>query len=64
MFIPGASKQTMDNLVKENARLRSLLKSHEGQTEKRSSEVSFDYEYLLISCFERQALNEAGGNVQ
>uniref|UniRef100_A0A0B6ZLP0 CCHC NOA-type domain-containing protein n=1 Tax=Arion vulgaris TaxID=1028688 RepID=A0A0B6ZLP0_9EUPU len=36
LFIPGASKQTLDNLAKENARLRTLLKSHEGQSGKES----------------------------
>ncbi|CAG5120537.1 unnamed protein product [Candidula unifasciata] len=38
LFVPGASKQTLDNLAKENARLRTLLKSHEAQASKKPSE--------------------------
>lgn len=40
LFVPGASKQTLDNLAKENARLRTLLKNHEAQANKKPSEVS------------------------
>lgn len=38
LYVPGASKQTLDNLARENARLRSQLKNSEGQTGKRSLE--------------------------
>ncbi|XP_059171564.1 putative uncharacterized protein MYH16 [Physella acuta] len=35
MFVPGASKQTLDNLARENARLRNLLKNTEVQAGKK-----------------------------
>ncbi|GFN88646.1 tnfaip3-interacting protein 2 [Plakobranchus ocellatus] len=38
LYVPGTSKQTLDNLARENARLRSLLKSAEHQTGKKPSE--------------------------
>ncbi|CAL1547678.1 unnamed protein product [Lymnaea stagnalis] len=38
VYVPGASKQTLDNLARENARLRSQLKNNEGQNGKRSLE--------------------------
>ena len=39
LFVPGASKQTLDNLARENARLRSQLRNSESQSDK---EVNFD----------------------
>nr|KAI8768540.1 hypothetical protein BgiMline_000563 [Biomphalaria glabrata] len=38
-FVPGASKQTLDNLARENARLRSQLKSGDSQTGKKPEEI-------------------------
>ena len=39
LFVPGASKKTLDNLARENARLRSQLRNSESQSDK---EVNFD----------------------
>lgn len=38
LYVPGTSKQTLDNLARENARLRSLLKNTEHQSGKKSSD--------------------------
>ncbi|KAH9499285.1 hypothetical protein Btru_003609 [Bulinus truncatus] len=45
-FVPGASKQTLDNLARENSRLRSQLKSGENQSGKKSDEVPASKEFI------------------
>ena len=39
LYVPGTSKQTLDNLARENARLRSLLKNAEHQSGKKALDV-------------------------
>ena len=39
LFVPGSSKQTLDNLARENARLKSQLKNTDGSSNKKYLEV-------------------------
>ncbi|GFS16673.1 TNFAIP3-interacting protein 2 [Elysia marginata] len=47
LYVPGTSKQTLDNLARENARLRSLLKNTEHQPGKKSSEEMQELKTLV-----------------
>lgn len=53
MFVPGASKQTLDNLARENARLRNLLKNTDVQASKKVTDVSHlkhHFNFIKINC--------------
>ena len=43
IFVPGASKQILDNLAKENARLRNQIKNSENINLKKQGEVCLSF---------------------
>ncbi|RUS73091.1 hypothetical protein EGW08_019152, partial [Elysia chlorotica] len=47
LYVPGTSKQTLDNIARENARLRSLLKNAEHQSGKKSIDDSQELKTLV-----------------